>query len=83
MKNISAIVLIFFLISCNEQDSCDLSSYPVAPFGNPDETLVGKNFIRYEYKCYNNLSYDKILTYNISNECWVLEIENIDNTNCP
>jgi len=41
-------VFVFLLIatSCEKQDLCDLSQYPSAPYGNPDDTIYGENALR-------------------------------------
>ena len=76
-------LLILLFISCEKQDLCDLTQYPSAPYVNADDTLYGDTFIRYLYVCYNQSSYNKIYTYTIIDSCWVLDIKEDYNFNCP
>jgi hypothetical protein len=78
-------IFVFLLIatSCEKQDLCDLSQYPSAPYGNPDDTIYGENYVRYLYVCFNESGYNKIYTYSIEGECWEVNVEEDYNWNCP
>ena len=82
MRCLLVSIIVFFL-SCNKQDFCDQDSYPPPPFGNSDDTTFGKTFVQYSYTCFNGTDVNRIYTYNMSEDCWTMQVEEQFNPNCP
>lgn len=81
MKKGLLIILVSILFSCDPPKSCDLSTYPNAPYGVADDTYYTDTSVRYLYTCYSS-SYNRIVTYEIVDSCWEMFVDEDYNFNC-
>ena len=81
MRFISVFIWLMIFASCEQQEFCDLTQYPSAPYGNADDTSYTDTTVRYVYVCYSG-SYNKVVTYAMVGECWEMYVDDDYNLNC-
>jgi len=73
-------ILALLLISCEQQDLCDLNYYPVPMLILM--TQFTEKHMSDTYMCVL-VKVDKIYTYTMSKGCWSVNTEDDYNLNCP